>query len=368
MEYLTTKSNMLELNSTQTKILKIMLDIQMERENSKKGITSYTIRNQGIPGRTFSLNKDVLLYNQIIRIIKEEKTGKQRRVYYELTPIGYFGLLKSLSNNNQKDFKKYVKFIPHIGAKWEKYNKILKQYHFVLPLLLKRAIDEVNITLQFRFHSKDGKIRPRIDETTHLIFENYGLDLRISQLYYPADEEKKRGIHINTFLNNNEKIWRNLFSKESIEISEHMINRLIFLFYFNSIKMGYDDRFGFHIFNNFHFSEFDKLKLEVPKTKDEAQDYKKVIQEKKKIWEKFKKFQKTTRTEFLKITYKDIFEDEDLFFLFIENFNAVSNVFIKPPMIQELEENITKKMIKEGLEKGIIKMEKIKDSDSESEN
>ena len=184
MEYCLTKSNMLELNETHTRILKAILDIQMNEKGSDKGITSYTIRNQGIPGRTFIVNKDVLLYHQLIRITREEKTGKQRRVYYELTPIGFFGLIKSLADSDQKTFKKYVKFIPHIGIKWEKYLKVLKPYHFLLPLLLKRAIDEININIQFRLHSKDDKFRPRIDETTQLIFENLGIFL-VAKIPYP---------------------------------------------------------------------------------------------------------------------------------------------------------------------------------------
>ena len=83
MEYSFVKSNMLELNETQTRILKALLDIQMQDSENEKGITSYAIRNQGIPGKTFNTNKDVLLYHQLIRIINEEKTGKQRRIYYE---------------------------------------------------------------------------------------------------------------------------------------------------------------------------------------------------------------------------------------------------------------------------------------------
>jgi len=236
MAYCLTKSNMLELNETQTRILKVMSELQMGDYDNTQGITSYAIRNQGIPGRTFNTNKDTLLYHQLIRITKEEKTGKQTRVYYELTPLGFFGLVKSLANANPTVLKKYVKFIPHLGAKWEKYNDSLKPYQFILPRLLKRAIDEININPQYRLHSKDNKFRPRIDENTRLIFENLGLDLRISELYYPTKKEK-RGIHHNTFFNKKEKIWRNLFSKEMIQVSEHMIERMIFLFYFGKTHL-----------------------------------------------------------------------------------------------------------------------------------
>ena len=104
MEYCSVKSNMLELNETQTRILKVLLDIQIEGDNDK-GITSYAIRNHGIPGRTFNTNKDVLLYHQLIRIIKEEKTGKQRRFYYELTPVGFFWVNEIFSYHKFRQFE-----------------------------------------------------------------------------------------------------------------------------------------------------------------------------------------------------------------------------------------------------------------------
>jgi len=358
---------MLELNETQTRILKVMSELQMGDYDNTQGITSYAIRNQGIPGRTFNTNKDTLLYHQLIRITKEEKTGKQTRVYYELTPLGFFGLVKSLANANPTVLKKYVKFIPHLGAKWEKYNDSLKPYQFILPRLLKRAIDEININPQYRLHSKDNKFRPRIDENTRLIFENLGLDLRISELYYPTKKEK-RGIHHNTFFNKKEKIWRNLFSKEMIQVSEHMIERMIFLFYFNAFKLDYDDRFGFHIFNDFHVSEFDDIGIEIPKEHEKIEDFEEIKKDYKDKWDKYDKFWSSSRNKFLNDIYKDVFEDENILYVFAENFSSVTKVFKKPQMIQELEKIVMEKMIGKGIEYGIIKTEKAKDSNSGSKN
>ena len=366
MEYSFVKSNMLELNETQTRILKALLDIQMQDSENEKGITSYAIRNQGIPGKTFNTNKDVLLYHQLIRIINEEKTGKQRRIYYELTPVGFFGLMKSLADGDSKVLKKYVKFIPYLGSNWTKYDRVLKPYQFLLPRLLKRAIDEINLNTHFRLHTEDYKYRPRIEEITKLIFEDRGLEIKLSELYYPSEQEKK-GINLKTFLTKKERIWRNLFSKDSIQLSEHMINRLIFLFYFNAFKLEYDDRFGFHIFNDFHVSEFDEIPLEIPENQEEK-EHEGVKQDIQKRWNEYDKFWRATRHKFLDEIYKDVFDDNDFFFIFAENFSVMSKGFVKPTIMHELHKTISGKMIKEGIKHGIIKRKDPKDSSSESKN
>ncbi len=259
MEHHAMNSSMFELSKAQTKILKVFFDIQRQKSYKEKGITSYAVRTHGVPGRTLDINKDVLLYYQLIRIIHAEKTGKQNRFYYELTPIGFFSLIKSISKEDSI-LEKYVKFIPHLGERWQKYTQNIKPYQFLLPRLLKRALNEIDITPQYRLHSRDDKFRPRIEEETRFMFEDRGLEIKLSELYYPSDQEEK-GIHHNTFLKKKEKIWKKLFSKESIKISDRMVNKLIFLFYVNAIKLKYDDRFGFHIFNDFHVDEFKEMKL-----------------------------------------------------------------------------------------------------------
>ena len=210
--------------------------------------------------------------------------------------------------------------------------------NFLLPRLLKRAIDEINLNSQFRLHTKDFKYRPRIEEEiTKLIFEDKGLEIKLSELYYPSEKEKK-GINPKTFLTKKEQIWRNLFSKDSIQISEHMIERLIFLFYFNAFKLDYDDRFGFHIFNDFHVSEFDSIPLEIPKNHEKI-DNEEHKQDFQKRWDGYDKFWRTTRNSFLDEIYKDVIEDDEFFYIFAENFSDISKGFVKPIMILELEKN-----------------------------
>ncbi|RDJ31218.1 MAG: hypothetical protein DWQ18_03420 [Crenarchaeota archaeon] len=357
---------MLELTKVQTRILKAIFEIQ-HKESKGKGVTSYNIRNQKIPGRTFDINKDVLLYHQIIRIIREEKTGKQTRLYYELTPIGFFALIKSLSNDKPDVLLKYIKFIPHLGEQWEKYSSAMGSYHYLLLRLLKRALNELDILTQYRLHTRDYKFRPRIEETTTFLFEDRGLEIKLSDLYYPAKKEE-RGIHHKTFLQKKEKIWKNIFSKDSIQISDRTVNRLIFLFYFNAMKLHYDDRFGFHLFNDFHASQMGESTLEIPKEHEKIEDFEKLKNEYKKKWDDYDKFWKTKRKEFFDIIIKDVFDNDSLFFIFAEGFTSLLAVYShKPTVIEQIDNHFSKKLIEKGLEYGII--EKIpKDSDSESKS
>lgn len=357
---------MFELTKPQTRILQALFEIQKD-PNFEDGVTSYAIRNKKIPGRTFDINKEVLLYNQLIRIIHEEKAGKQNRVYYEITPIGFFSLLKSLSKNNSAVLERYVKFIPHLGERWQKYSQFLKPYEFLLPRLLKRALNEIDILLQYRLHTRDYKFRPRVDESTKFIFEDQGLEIKLSELYFPAKEEE-RGISHKTFLAEKEKIWKKIFSKESIQISEHMVDRLIFLFYFNAIKLYYDDRFGYHIFNDFHVDDFGKVGLEIPKEHEKV-DFEEIKQEHQNKWNAYDKFWKSKRLKFFDNVMKDIFENDDLFFIFAGGFLSLFGVFNRRPrMFEELDEKFSEKLIEKGIKTGLIKFAKAKDLDPESKN
>lgn len=368
MQHHDMKSSMFELTDVQTKILKACFDIQIKNPNDEYGVTSYSIRNQKIPGRTFDINKDELLYYQLIRITHEVKAGKQVRVYYELTPIGFFSLIKSLAKDNPAILESYIKFIPHLGEKWEKYVQILKPYQFLLPRLLKRALSEIDILPQYRVHTRDYKFRPRIDELTKFIFEDRGLEIIQSELYYPAKEEEK-GIHPKTFLSKKEKIWKKIFSKESIKISEHMVNRLIFLFYFNAIKLKYDDRFGFHLFNDFHVNDFGKMELEIPKEHEEIENIEEIKQEFQSKWNEYDKFWQKKRLKFVDNIMKDIFENDDLFFIFSDGFLCLSDVFYtRPQIFEELDKKFAEKLIAKGIKHGLIKVVKPKGSSPGSMN
>jgi hypothetical protein len=361
------KSSMFELNDVQTKILKACFDLQIKNPNDEYCVTSYSIRNQKIPGRTFDINKDELLYYQLIRITHEVKTGKQTRIYYELTPIGFFSLIKSLAKNNPSILENYIKYIPHLGEKWDKYIQILKPYQFLLPRLLNRALNEINILPQYRLHTRDYKFRPRIDELIRIIFEDRGYEIRLSELYYPF-KEGRRGIHHKTFLKTKEKIWKKIFSKESIQISAHMVNRLIFLFYFNAMKLKYDDRYGYHLFNDAHVDDFLQMKLEIPK-EHEITDFESLKQKHEKKWNEYDKFWKTKRVKFFDHVMNDIIKNDDLFFIFLEGFQSLLILFsYRPVVVEEIDKNIFPVLIKKGLASGLIKVKKAKDPDSESKN
>src|SRR5690242_20509299 len=100
---------MLTLTESQTNILRTIIDRENQLTSDKKhGLTSYQIRKMGIPGRTFDINLHFLLKNQLISLIRSEKTGKQIRRFYSSTPIGVFTVLKSL---NFKDAEIEVNFL-----------------------------------------------------------------------------------------------------------------------------------------------------------------------------------------------------------------------------------------------------------------
>ena len=66
---------------------------------------------------------------------------------------------------------------------------------------------------------------------------------------------------------------------------------------------------------------------------------------------------------------KDIFENDELFFIFAEGFLSLSSAFTrKPKTFEEIDKKFADKIIEKGIKFGVIKVENPKDSDSESKN
>ncbi len=94
---------MFTINEAQTKILGIILDEEKQNRekttsNSKKdtkGITGYRITKK-ISRGTWYENKDYLQYYQLITRIQIKITGKQKREYFKITPLGIISFLKRI--------------------------------------------------------------------------------------------------------------------------------------------------------------------------------------------------------------------------------------------------------------------------------
>src|SRR3990172_9206385 len=82
------------ISDTHAKILRVLIENQKTiPRNENDGFSSYKIRQLGVPGRTFEINRDFLLDNNLIKIVTEKKRGKQNRIYYDLTPLGLISYL-----------------------------------------------------------------------------------------------------------------------------------------------------------------------------------------------------------------------------------------------------------------------------------
>ena len=148
-----------------------------------------------------------------------------------------------------------------------------------------------------------------------------------------------------------------------------MVNRLIFLFYLNVIKLKYDDRFGFHIFSNFHVDEFKKMELEIPKEHKKIEGVESIKQEIQNKWNDYDKFWRRRRVKFVDKIIKDIFENDDLFFIFADGFMSLSNAFTnRPTTIKEIDKKFAGVLIKKGINYGLFKVVNPKDSDSGLKN
>ena len=88
------------------------------------------------------------------------------KVYFSIPPL-----------NDSSVLEQYVKFIPHLGERWHIYEKSLNPYQFLLPRLLQRALDEIDINVHYRLHTKDHKFRPRIEEITNIMIDSIEVDL-----------------------------------------------------------------------------------------------------------------------------------------------------------------------------------------------
>lgn len=124
-------SPMFVLTDSQIRIISRMLSIEKSSNNEQIGVTKYEMdfnksSNSGkktderISRRTFGDNEKQLAESYCIRILREEQRKSQKVKFYQVTPIGFFHLIKSV-NITQID-KKYnyhfKRFLPYISQYW----------------------------------------------------------------------------------------------------------------------------------------------------------------------------------------------------------------------------------------------------------
>lgn len=108
-----------------------------------KGLTSYDLGKNNIPRRTWEINRKYLQDFQLVSIIREMKTGKQLRKYYDITPIGIFTLLQKLdvASLEENFMKKFSTFVPEIAKQWKELEKI---WGDKLYFVLKRSLLQIS--------------------------------------------------------------------------------------------------------------------------------------------------------------------------------------------------------------------------------
>ena len=125
---------MFKITDSRKKIM--MLLIRQDKEGS--GLSSYSIGNLGIPRRTFEINKEYMIENNLIRVVHSIKAGRQSREYFGITSMGFFILLKNMSLDELKKEMKgkfFCTYFPMIGNYWE---KLTEMYGEFIPTMILR--------------------------------------------------------------------------------------------------------------------------------------------------------------------------------------------------------------------------------------
>jgi hypothetical protein len=185
MKYQVVGNNMLELSTIQKKILETFFekrdttiihpDIKFTEESKKmvarttakiknsdcesyeqqtygvfegfkamiRGLTSYDLQKHGILRRTWDINKEFLIKNQLIHLIRERKTGQQTRQFYDITSLGIFWLLQNQDIDSLKhDFlRKYSSHTILTEKRWKDMKKLFGEYLFYI---LKRSVEQIS--------------------------------------------------------------------------------------------------------------------------------------------------------------------------------------------------------------------------------
>jgi len=230
---------MFEINKAQTEILRIIFDEEKKiREKtsshpSKKdslGITGYQITKK-ISRGTWYENKDFLQYYQLITKVKTKKTGKQRRKYFKITHLGIFSLLKKIDSSELYKFEIDLKQIFQlIGKHWSDLNSKLNDD--LLYLILSKSINQIDLIQSDmgNYKSKDPLLKlvgRKLIEKIELPFDIEETTLNIFTHYTTVENKEKYSKYI----------------KNYNEISNTIIQHVVFLFFFNLLRLKTDEIF-----------------------------------------------------------------------------------------------------------------------------
>lgn len=309
---------MFTINEAQTKILGIILDEEKQNRestisNSKrdpKGISGYRITKK-ISRGTWYENKDYLQYYQLITRIQIKKTGKQKREYFKITSLGIISFLKRIDSGKLHEFETDLKQILQlIGKHWIDLSSKLGDD--LLYLILSISLNQIDLIPPDIGNpkSKDPLLRftgRKLTEKIELPFDIEEITFNISTQFTTLEKRQSYSKYI----------------KNYEEITNSVVQHLIFLFFYNLLRMKTDDLFLINTMFSLFLkqSKTKKLqRLDKSKIKYENIDDDPLIQE-YVIWEEK---QYRIITSGLEYTHKLIKSDNELSTLFEENIELIS--------------------------------------------
>lgn len=229
---------MFTINEPQTKILGIILDEEKQNRettasNSKKdtkGITGYKITKK-ISRGTWYENKDYLQYYQLITRIQIKITGKQKREYFKITPLGVISFFKRIDSTKLHEFETDLKQIFQlIGKHWISLSSKLGDD--LLYLIFSISLNQIDLIPSDigNLKSKDPLLRftgRKLTEKIELPFDIEEITFNIFTQYTTLEKGQRYSKYI----------------KNYDEITNSVVQHLIFLFFYNLLRMKTDDLF-----------------------------------------------------------------------------------------------------------------------------
>jgi DNA-binding PadR family transcriptional regulator len=222
---------MIQLTEQQSNIIKKLVENTQKVPNQNfLGLSSGGLEKLGINRRTFEINLDLMLHNQLIKIIHEEKHNRQKWRYYDITQLGFLALLKWLPQKEllKIDVKKFGRFIPYIAIHWD---ELIRLYDDEIYSILKQSIEQLEIKPLFTDLNISKTKQPAWNkvfvENTRLEFSDPGVEMIFTRVFgVYSDKEKEQA----------EENGIKLYFPNFEDMRNSVIKRLTFVFFFNLIR------------------------------------------------------------------------------------------------------------------------------------